>query len=135
SQAIHDPQLRASAKGRVSERLEAAKSFTLTDYTNKIALPTWTRRAGLQSDSERLRTGGSLAAILDRVRSNQKVFIMHNADDTLTQGESSEGARAARGVAMPPPPPGGPLGTLCSQETREAIVALSTPPAASESTR
>src|SRR5262249_7384274 len=64
TQAIHDQQLLASAKSRVSERLEEAKGFTLTDYTNKIALPTWTRRAGLQSDAERLRSGRGAVELL-----------------------------------------------------------------------
>jgi len=135
TQAIHDQQLLVSAKGSLSERLQEAKGFTLTDYTNKIAIPVWTRRAGLQSDSQSLRNGGSLAAILDRVRSNPKVFIMHNADDVLTSRGSVEELKSAMGDHMILYPVGGHLGNLWFQQNRDAIVAVVKSAAGSESTR
>ena len=135
TQAIHDQQLLASARGRVSERLEEAKGFTLTDYTNKIALPTWTRRAGLQSDAERLRSGGSLADILDRVRTNPRVFVMHNADDVLTERGLVDELKSVLGDRMILYPLGGHLGNLWFQENREAIVALFRTAAGSDRTR
>ena len=135
TQAIHDQQLLVSAKDRLSERLEEAKGFTLTDYTNKIAMPRWTRRAGLQSDSERLRSGGSLAAILDRVHSNPKVFIVHNADDVLTERGSVEELKSLMGDRMILYPLGGHLGNLWFPPNRDAIVALFKIATGSESTR
>jgi hypothetical protein len=135
TQAIHDQQLLVAAKGRVSERLQEAKGFTLTDYTNKIAMPRWTRRAGLQSDSQSLRNGGSLAAILDRVRSNPKVFIVHNADDVLTERGSVDELKSAMGDRMILYPLGGHLGNLWFQQNRDDIVAVVKSAAGSESTR
>src|SRR5262245_13774811 len=135
TQAIHDQQLLASAKGRLSERIEEAKVFTLTDYTNKIALPTWTRRAGLQPDSQSLRNGGSLAAILDRVRSNPSVFIMHHADDVLTERGSVEELKSVMGNRMILYPLGGHLGNLWFQQNNDAIVGIFKIAAGSESTR
>jgi hypothetical protein len=135
TQAIHDQQLLVSAKGRVSERLEEAKGFTLTDYTNKIAMPMWTRRVGLQANSQSLRNGGSLAAILDRVRSNPRVFIVHNADDVLTERGLVEELKSAMGDRMILYPAGGHLGNLWFQQNKDAIIALFKNAATSESTR
>ncbi len=136
TQAIHDQQLLASAKDRVSERLLEAQSFTLADYTNRIAVPAWSRRAGLASDSDRLVSGGSFAVILDRVRSNPKVYVMHNADDVLNDRASLEELKGALGDRMIVYPTGGHLGNLWFQQNRDAIVAvLRAAPRGSESTR
>jgi hypothetical protein len=135
TQAIHDQQLLVGAKDRLSDRLQEAKGFTLTDYTNKIAMPRWTRRAGLQSDAQSLRNGGSLAAILDRVRSNPKVFIMHNADDVLTERGSVEELKSSMGDHMILYPVGGHLGNLWFQQNRDDIVAVVKSGVGRESTR
>ena len=124
TQAIHDQHLLSTPKNRVSERLQEAKGFTLADYTNRIAMPMWTRRAGLHSDFESLRSGGSLAAILDRVRSNPRVYVMHNADDVLTDRASIEELKAAMGDHMIVYPLGGHLGNLWFQQNRDTILAL-----------
>jgi len=127
TQAIHDRQLLVTSRDRVSERLEEAKSFTLADYTAKVAIPTWSRQAGLATDGERLRNGGSLAMVLDRVRSNPKVYIMHNADDVLADRESIAELKAAMGDRMILYPLGGHLGNLWFPENRDAILALFKP--------
>jgi hypothetical protein len=80
TQVIHDQKVLAAPKNDMRKRLEEAKTFTLTDYHRKIALPFWQKQAGdSQADSESFLRRSSLARIMDRLRSNRKVHILHNA--------------------------------------------------------
>ena len=72
----------------------------------------------------------------DRVRSNPKVYVMHNADDVLTDPASLDALRIAIGDRMIVYPTGGHLGNLWFQPNRDAIVAvLRAAPRASERNR
>jgi hypothetical protein len=112
------------------KRLEEAKKFTLTDYNERIGLPLWRSQAAEpKADLESLIERGSLAHILDRLRDNPKVYIMHNADDFLTDRKSIEELKDALGDRAVLYPYGGHLGNLWYQENKkDALRILKTAP-------
>ncbi|HXJ81445.1 MAG TPA: hypothetical protein VMS64_22540 [Candidatus Methylomirabilis sp.] len=125
TQAIHDQHLLTIPPDRVTDRLEQAKAFTLADYTEKIVMPSLMRRASLQTDDvERLSDGGSLTAILDRLRDDPRVYIMYNADDVLADPGSINDLKAAMGDHMIVYPFGGHLGNLWYGRNKDAILAV-----------
>ena len=120
TQVIYDQGVLTAPKDEVRKRLEEAKKFTFTDYNEKIAVPLWKRRATeSQVDLESLINRGSLARILDRLRSNSKVHIMHNADDFLAERKSIEELKEALGDRVRLYPYGGHLGNLWFPENKE----------------
>jgi len=63
-----------------------------------------------------------LAPILDRLRGNAKVHIMHNPDDFLPDKKSIEELKEALGDQVTLYPHGGHLGNLCFPENKEEYV-------------
>jgi hypothetical protein len=123
TQVIHDQKVLTAPKDDVRKRLEEAKRFTLTDYHQKIALPLWRKQAGdPQADSESFLRGSSLTRIMDRLRSNPKVHIVHNADDFLAERKSIEGLKEALGDQMTLYPYGGHLGNLWYPENKKSAL-------------
>jgi len=125
TQVIHEQDILTAAKNRVRKRIEEAKDFTLTDYKEKIAVPLWriqarAPQAALESFIER----GSLARILDRLRGNPRVHIMHNADDFLADRKSIEELKEALGDQVTLYPYGGHLGNLWYSENKEDALRL-----------
>jgi hypothetical protein len=70
---------------------------------------------------------GSLAAIIDRLRDNPRVHILHNADNLLVERKSVEGLKAALGDRVVLFPYGGHLGNLWYAENKEYAVKLFRP--------
>ena len=126
TQAIHDQHLLSAPRGEVRQRLAEARAFTMKDYTEKIALPTW-QRTGIVADSATASQGGSLAAILDRLRGNPRVHIVHSADDVLDDRASIEELKAIMGEQMTLYPYGGHLGTLWYPPIRTRMLGLFDP--------
>jgi pimeloyl-ACP methyl ester carboxylesterase len=112
------------------KRLEEAKGLTLTDYNEKIGLPRWRRQAAEpQANLESFIERGSLTHILDRLRENPKVFIMHNTDDFLTDTKSIEQLKQALGDRVVLYPYGGHLGNLWyPQNKKDALRILKSVP-------
>ncbi|MGH7855412.1 MAG: hypothetical protein ACREP3_18325 [Candidatus Binatia bacterium] len=120
TQVIHDQNVLSAPKDQVRKRIQEAKSFTITDYNEKIALPLWRRQAAEpQADIASFIKRGSLATILDRLRGNSKVRIMHNADDPLAGRKSIEALKEALGDQVRLYPYGGHLGNLWFPENKE----------------
>jgi predicted alpha/beta-fold hydrolase len=67
---------------------------------------------------------GSLAPILDRLRGNSKVQIVHNADDPLTDKKSIEELKEALGDQVTVYPYGGHLGNIWYPQNREYALKL-----------
>jgi len=89
TQAIHDQKVLSAPKDEMRKRLEEAKTLTLTDYNQKIGLPLWRQQAAEpQANLESFIERGSLTHILDRLRGNSKVHIMHNTDDILINSKA-----------------------------------------------
>jgi hypothetical protein len=113
TQVIHEQDILTAAKNQVRKRIEEAKDFTLSDYNEKIAVPRWRLQAkepqaGLESFIER----GSLTRILDRLRGNSKVHIMHNTDDFFVDKKSIAELKEAMGDQVTLYPYGGHLSNL-----------------------
>jgi hypothetical protein len=69
-----------------------------------------------------------LTPILDRLRGNAKVHIVHNADDALVERSSIEALKAELGDQVTVFPYGGHLGNLWYSENKEfALRLLRTP--------
>ena len=125
TQVVHDQNILAAAKEKVRRRLHEAKGFTFRDYSEKIGLPIWRLQAGEpRADLESFTKRGSLAPILDQLRGNRKVYILHNADDFLAERKSIEELKEAMGEQMTVYPYGGHLGNLWYSETKEYVLGL-----------
>ena len=89
TQAIQDQNVLPTPKDEMRKRLQEAKSFTLVDYYWKIAVPLWRKQArDSQADLESFSNAAPLAPIVDRLRSNPKVHILHNPDDFFAERKS-----------------------------------------------
>ncbi len=123
TQVLHEQNVLATPRDLPRRRLVEAKGWTLADYMGKIALPLWREQAGdSQADLEGLAARGSLAPILEQVRANPKVRIMHNADDVFVERKSVEELKEAMGDHMILYPYGGHLGNLWYWENREDVL-------------
>ena len=120
TQAMHDQNVLTAPKDDMRKRLQEAKGLTLTDYNEKIGLPLWRRQiAEPQADMESFIKRGSFGQILERLRSNPKVHIMHNADDFLANRKTIEALKAALGDQVMLYPYGGHVGNLWYPENKE----------------
>jgi len=112
------------------KRIQDAKTFTFSEYSEKIGWPVWKAQTGQpQADLETFTRQGSLAPILGDLRSNPRVYIVHNADDFLADGKSLDELREAMGSRMMVYPYGGHLGNLWYPPTRDYVLGIfGTPP-------
>ena len=132
TQVIHDQNVLSAPKDEMRKRLDEAKKFTLTSYNERIGLPLWRSqaaepKANLDSFIER----SSLTHILDRLRDDPKVYIMHNADDFLINRKSIEELKQALGNQVVIYPYGGHLGNIWyPQNKRDALEIFKSAPGA-----
>jgi len=112
------------------KRIQDARSFTFSEYSEKIGWPVWKAQTGQpQADLETFTRQGSLAPILGDLRSNPRVYIVHNADDFLADGKSLDELKEAMGSRMMVYPYGGHLGNLWYPPTRDYVLGIfGTPP-------
>jgi len=123
TQVIRDQKVLRAPKDQIRKRLEEAKGLTFMDYNEKIGLPLWRlQTAEPQADLDSFIKRGSLARILDRLRGNAKVRIMHNADDPLANRKSIEELKEALGDQVTVYPSGGHLGNLWFPENKEYVL-------------
>ena len=123
TQVIQDQNVLPTPKDDMRKRLQEAKNFTLVDYYWKIAVPVWRKQLGdSQADPESLLQRSSLAPIMDRLRSNPKVHILHNVDDVLAERKSIEALKEALGDQVTLYPYGGHLGNLWYPENKKTIL-------------
>ena len=123
TQVIHDQNLFTAPKGEMRKRLEEAKRFTFTDYHRKIALPRWRKHLSApQADPETFMRRGSLSNIVERLRDNPKVQVLHNADDFLAERKAIEALKDILGNRMTLYPHGGHLGNLWYPENKNYIL-------------
>jgi hypothetical protein len=125
TEAIHDQRNLTTFKRQTRRRLQDAKSLTFLDYSEKIALPLWRLHlAEPQADLESFTRRGSLAPLLDRLRGNPRVHLMHNADDFMSERNSIEELKQALGDQVTLYPYGGHLGNVWYPENREHVLKL-----------
>ena len=120
TQVIHDQKVLTAPKDEMRRRLEEAKALTFSDYDRRIGLPLWQKQVGdSQANLETFGQRGSLARIVDQLRDNPKVHILHNADDFLAERKSIEALKEALGNQVTLYPYGGHLGNLWFPENKE----------------
>jgi hypothetical protein len=123
TQVIQDQNVLPAPKDDMRKRLQEAKNFTLVDYYWKIAVPLWQKQLGdSQADPESLLQRSSLVPIMDRLRSNPKVHILHNVDDFFAERKSIEALKEALGDQVTLYPYGGHLGNIWYPENKKTIV-------------
>ena len=130
SQGINDQGVLKTPRDQARKRLEEAKGFLFKDYSEKIGVPLWRAQAGApDADLDSFNKRGSLAPILDQIRGNARVHIMHNADDFLVDRKSLEELKETLGDQVKLYPYGGHLGNLWYPENREYVLrTFRTPP-------
>ena len=121
TQAIGDQAVLKAPRDEGRKRLQQAKAFSLKDYEEKIAVPRrQLREPG--ATAEALNERGSLRPILDRLRADPRVHIMHNADDVLAERTAIEELKQIMGDQMTVYPYGGHLGNLWFADNQEDIL-------------
>ncbi len=130
SEVILEQRVRTATRTEARKRIHDAKNFTFTEYSVKIGVPAWRVQTGdAGADLDTFTRQGSLAPILDELRGNPRVHIIHNADDFLAESKSIDELREAMGSRMVVYPYGGHLGNLWYPETRNFVLGLfGTPP-------
>ena len=122
-QVMHHQNVGAAAKDQTRRRLEEAKEVTFMDYRTRIAMPLWRLQAAEpQANLESFTKPGSLAPILDQLRGNAKVQIMHNADDVIADRKSIQVLKETLGDQVTLYPYGGHLGNLWYSENKEYVL-------------
>jgi hypothetical protein len=128
TQVIQDQNVLPAPKDDPRKRLQEAKSFTLVDYYWKVAVPLWRKQLGdPQAEPESLLQRSSLAPIIDRLRNNPRVHIMHNVDDFLAERKSIEALKEALGEQVTLYPYGGHLGNVWYPENKKTILGFFPP--------
>ena len=136
TQAIHDQNILSAPKDDMRKRLEQAKGLTLSDYHWKIAVPLWRNQFGdARADPESFLQRSSLARIMDRLRGNPKVHILHNLDDILAERKNIEALKGALGDQVTLYPYGGHLGNLWYPENKQTVLRFFRPYAETASSR
>jgi hypothetical protein len=121
TQGIDDQGVLTAPRDQGRKRLQEARAFTLKDYQEKIAVPR-RQRQELGANGDGLNQRGSLWPILDRLRENPRVHIMHNADDILAERTAIEELKKIMGGQMTLYPYGGHLGNLWYAPNQEDIL-------------
>jgi len=125
TQAIHDQGVLGEARDRLRKRLQEARHMTFTDYGDRIAGPTW-RALAREPDTSMaaFAARGSFGAILDQLKGNPRVFIVHNTDDFLTDRPSIENLKTVLGPQVKLYPYGGHMGSLWFPPNRDYVLGL-----------
>ena len=125
TEVIEGPHGRAVRGSEARRRIHDAKHVTFTEYSGKIGVPAWRAQTGdSRADLESFTRRGSLAPILDELRSNPRVYIIHTADDFLAEPEAIEALEEAMGDRMTLYRYGGHLGNLWYPETKAYVLGL-----------
>jgi pimeloyl-ACP methyl ester carboxylesterase len=122
TQAIRDQQVLNAPPGEVRKRIEEAKGMTFTEYSDKIAVPVWRAQTGeADTTSDTFGARGSLDTIIEQLRGNPRIYIMHNSDDFLAGPKSIEQLKDVLGDHMILYPYGGHLGNLWFPQNRATV--------------
>jgi hypothetical protein len=125
TEVLHEPKNPRATKAEARHRIHDAKHMTFTEYSESIGVPTWRVEAGEpKADLATFTARGSLAPILEQLRDNPRVYVVHNADDFLAEPKSIEELKEIMGERMTLYPSGGHLGNLWYPETRDHVVSI-----------
>jgi len=125
TQSLHDQKILTAAKDNLRKRLRQASGLTFMDYSEKIALPLWrVQLSEPEADLDTFIKKGAFGAIVDRLRGNSKVQVIHNADDPLSDMKSIEALKEALGDQLMLYPYGGHLGNIWYPQNREYMLSV-----------
>jgi pimeloyl-ACP methyl ester carboxylesterase len=125
TRVINDPDVRRTAKDHMRQYLESAKDLTFLDYNERLAVSLWRiQLADPEADLDTFIERSSLTRILDQLRSNPKVVVMHNADDVFSDRQSIAELKTALGDQLILYPYGGHLGNLWYPENKQRIMGV-----------
>jgi pimeloyl-ACP methyl ester carboxylesterase len=120
TEVIQDRDGRPTTRDAARQRILAANRVTFVDYAERLAVPRWKQFGdGSQTDLKGFARRGSLSPILERLRGNPRVHIVHNADDVLTTRQSIRELKQALGARLTVFPYGGHLGNLWYPDNRD----------------
>jgi hypothetical protein len=120
TEVIHDRDSHPATRDEARRRIQAANRVTFVDYAERLAVPLWKQFGdGSPTDLRGFARRGSLAPILERLRGNRRVHIVHNADDVLTTRQSIRELKQALGARLTVFPYGGHLGNLWYPDNRD----------------
>jgi hypothetical protein len=125
TQIVQGQDVPAADKDGVRKRLQEATDMTLVRYCGEVALPAWRRQAAEpQADLDSFLQRASLTPILERLRGNSRVHIVHNADDPLIDRRSIEALKEALGDQMTVYAYGGHLGNAWHPAYRDFVLSF-----------
>lgn len=125
TQVLHDPAHRQGGLREARRRIEAANAVTFVDYAERMGVPLWKKEEAYgPATLEEFARRGSLTSILDRLRGNERVYIVHNADDPLSPRSSILELRKVLGDQVTMFPYGGHLGNLWYPENKELVLRI-----------
>jgi hypothetical protein len=120
TEVLHDRDGRPATRDEARRRIQAANQVTFVDYAERLAVPLWTHQGGgFPTSLESLARRGSLAPILEQLRDNPRVHIVHNADDILTTPQSIRELKQTLGARVTVFPYGGHLGNVWYPDNRD----------------
>ena len=125
TEAIQDRDTLLTTRGEARRRIQAANRVTFVDYAERLAVPLWRKQStGLPTDLQGFARRGSLTPILERLRGNPRVHIVHNADDILTTRQSIRRLEQALGPRLVVFPYGGHLGNLWYPDNKDYMLRI-----------
>lgn len=125
TEVIQDRDARPTTRDEARRRIQAANRVTFVDYAERLAVPLWRQQGtGLPTDLQGFARRGSLTPILERLRGNPRVHIVHNADDVLTTGQSIRHLQQALGARVVVFPYGGHLGNLWYSDNKDYMLRI-----------
>lgn len=125
TEVIQDRDARPTTREEARRRIQAANRVTFVDYAERLAVPRWRQQgAGLPTDLRGFARRGSLTPILERLRGNPRVHIVHNADDVLTTRQSIRHLQQALGARVVVFPYGGHLGNLWYSDNKDYMLGI-----------
>jgi len=125
TEVIQDRDTRPTTRDEARRRIQAANRVTFVDYAERLAVPLWRQQGvGLPTDLRGFARRGSLTPILERLRGNPRVHIVHNADDVLTTRQSIRLLQQALGAQVVVFPYGGHLGNLWYSDNKDYMLRI-----------
>jgi hypothetical protein len=125
TEVIQDRDGLPTTRDEARRRIQAADRVTFVDYAERLAVPLWRQQAaGLPTNLQGFARRGSLTPILERLRGNPRVHIVHNADDVLTTRQSIRQLEQALGPRVVVFPYGGHLGNLWYADNKDYMLRI-----------
>lgn len=112
------------AQKEATERLAECEQFGFQDYLNKFMLPGLSKAAGRNLSLAELQGDITISGVEAHLRSNPRIYLMHNEDDFIVNQEQLAYLRSVFGDRMALYPHGGHVGNIWYPENLEKILSV-----------